>query len=167
MINTSYHIFLYIFLPFSLPFLLTASNPHHTIFVFLPVTSRKNGEDELPVGQAQQQPVRHVLREQEGSFLRAGRTEVKRLTAKRTEIFIFAFRIGELNTRNSLGVVSAENEFLHYFCDPLDSKVAIDHGIFLFVLFGEALEVFLEQELHGTDSPLPIGRLLGRGKLEG
>jgi hypothetical protein len=93
--------------------------------------------------------------------------EVEGFTRKRTEIFISAFRIGALDAGDTLGVVSAEDELLHDFCDPFDSKAAIGHGIFLFVLLGEALKAFPEQMLDPADSPLPIGRLLGRSKLKG
>ena len=72
-----------------------------------------------------------------------------------------------MDARDTLRIVTAENEFLHDFRYPLDSKAAIDHGIFLFVLLGEALKVLLEEKLDRTDSPLPIGRLLGRSKLKG
>jgi hypothetical protein len=88
-------------------------------------------------------------------------------TRKRTEILESAFRIGALDASDTLRVVPAENELLHDFRYPFYSKAAVNPGIFLFVLLGEALEVFLEQKLDRADSPLPIGRLLGRSKLKG
>ena len=86
---------------------------------------------------------------------------------KRTEILESAFRIGALDASDTLRVVPAENELLHDFRYPFYSKAAVNPGIFLFVLLGEALKVLLEEKLDRTDSPLPIGRLLGRSKLKG
>ena len=50
-------------------------------------------ENELPMGQTQQQMIPHVLRKQERPFLRAGGAEVERFTRKRTEILEFAVGI--------------------------------------------------------------------------
>ena len=139
----------------------------HTILVFLPVTSRKKGEDELPVGQGQQEPILHILRKQEGPFLRAGGTEVKRLTTERTEVFVLAVRIGALDTGDALGVVTAENELLHHLGDALDAEPTVNDRVLVFVLIGEALKMLLEQKLENVDSSRLIGRFLRRGELKG
>ncbi len=55
------------------------------------------GPNELSVGQAQQEMILHVLRKQEGPFLRAGRAEVEGFTRKRTEILASAMRISAMN----------------------------------------------------------------------
>jgi hypothetical protein len=54
----------------------------------------REGEDELPVGQGQQETLVHVLREQESPFLRAGGAEVEGFTGKWTEVLEFAVGIG-------------------------------------------------------------------------
>ncbi|MBA7674220.1 hypothetical protein ES703_82427 [subsurface metagenome] len=104
----------------------------------------RESPDELPVGQAQQEMVLQVLREQEGSFLRAGRAEVEPLAGKKTKILVFTVRIGALNAGNPLGIVSAEDELLRNFRDTLNSEPTVEDSVFVFVLIGEPLEVFIE-----------------------
>jgi len=86
------------------------------------------------------------LREQEGPFLRAGGTEVKRLTTERTEVFVLAVRIGALDTGDALGVVAAANELLHHLDDTFDSQSTIDDRVFVFILIGQALKMLLSLE---------------------
>ena len=124
------------------------------------------GEDELPVRQRQKKPILHVLRKQKCSFLRAGRTEVKGFTRKRTEILESAFRIGALDSGDALGVVPAEDELLHRLGDALDSETAVDGRVLVFVPIGEALEVFLEQKLDRIDPARLIDPLLDRSELK-
>ena len=85
------------------------------------------GEDELPVGQGQQEPLVHVLREQEGPFLGTGRAEIERLAGERPEVFILTVRIRALDPGDALRMVAAENELLHHLGDPLDAEVPVDH----------------------------------------
>ena len=109
----------------------------------------------------------HVLREQKSPFLRAGGTEVKRLAAERTEVFILAIRIGTLDTGDTLGVVPAENKLLNHLGDALDTESAIDDRVLVFVLIGEALKMLFEQNLEVIDSARLIHRLRDRGDRKG
>ena len=68
---------------------------------------------------------------------------------------------------NSLGVVTAEDELIHDLHDPFDSKSTIDNRVFVFVLIGEPLKMFLEQKLDGVDPPRLIDHLLRRSELKG
>ena len=88
--------------------------------------------------------VLHVLREQKSPFLRAGGTEVKRLAAERTEVFILAIRIGTLDTGDTLGVVPAENKLLNHLGDALDAETPVDDRVLVFVPIGDALKILLE-----------------------
>ena len=125
------------------------------------------GEDELPRGQCQQEPLVHVLREQEGPFLRAGRAEVKRPAGKRPEVFRRAVRIRALDASDTLGLVSAENEPLHHLGDALDAEAPVDDRILGFVLIREALEMLLEQKLEGIDPARLVHSRRDRGELKG
>ena len=102
------------------------------------------GEDELPVGQGQQEPLVHVLGEQKGPFLRAGGTEIEPLTGERPEVFILAVWIGALDASDTLRVVASENELLHHFGDAPDAESPVDDRVLGFVLIGEALKMLLE-----------------------
>jgi hypothetical protein len=124
-------------------------------------------EDELPVRQGQQEPVLHVLREQEGSFLGAGRAEIEPLTGEWPEVFELAVGIGALDTGDTLGIVAAEDELFYYFRDSLDAEAAVDAGKLRFILASEALKMFLEQKLDGVDPSRLIDYLPDRGKLKG
>jgi hypothetical protein len=97
------------------------------------------GEEELPMGQCEQEPLVNVRRAQEGPFLGTGRAEIKRLTAERAEVLVLAVRIGALDAGNALGVVATENELLHHLGDALDAETPVDHGVLGFVLIGEAI----------------------------
>jgi hypothetical protein len=125
------------------------------------------GEEELPVGQCQQEPLVHVLRELEGPFLRAGRAEIERLTGERPEVFILAVRIRALDARDALGVVAAENELLHHLGDPLDAETPVDDRVLGFVLIGQALEMPLEQKQEGGNPTRLVHSLGDRGELKG
>ena len=83
------------------------------------------------------------------------------------EIFILTVGIGALDAGESLGIIPADNEFLHDLGDALNSESAIDHGIFFLVLIGEASEAFLAQKLDGTDSPQSVDSFIGRSELKG
>ena len=125
------------------------------------------GEDELPVGQGQQEPLVHVLGEQEGPLLRAERTEIEPLTGERPEVFILAVGIAALDAGDTLRVVAAENELLHHLGDALDAEPTVNDRVLVLVLIGEALKMLLEQKLENVDSSRLIGRFLRRGELKG
>ena len=125
------------------------------------------GEDELPVGQGQQEPLVHVLGEQEGPFLRAGGTEIEPLTGERPEVFILAVWIGALDAGDTLRVVAAENELFHHLGDALDAEPTVNDRVLVLVLIGEALKMLPEQKLETVDSSRLIGRFLRRGELKG
>ena len=57
----------------------------------------RDREDELPMRQAKQKPLVHILRKQERPFLRAGRAEIVRLTGEWPEVFIPAVGICALD----------------------------------------------------------------------
>ena len=56
---------------------------------------------------------------------------------------------------------------LHYLCDALDAEMAVNGGVFVFVVIGDALKIFLEQELDGVDSSWPVHCLRDRCELQG
>ena len=76
-------------------------------FLFLIWRYLGKGEDYLTVGQEEQQPLVHVLAEQEGAFLGARGAEVEHLAAERTEVVGLTVRIGTLDPRDALCVVPA------------------------------------------------------------
>ena len=125
------------------------------------------GEDELPVRQCQQEPLVHVLREQEGPFLGTGRAEIERLAGERPEVFMLAVGIGALDACDALIVVAAENDLLHHFRHALDAETPVDHGMLGFVLIGDALKMLLEQTLEGIDPARLVHSLVDRGELKG
>ena len=88
-------------------------------------------EHELPMGQAQQEPLVHVLGEQRGSLLRAGGAEAEGFAAEGRKVFRPAVGIAALNAGDTLGVVPAQDE--------LDAKSTVNEGV-------------LEQKLKGIDS---------------
>jgi hypothetical protein len=126
----------------------------------------REGEDELAVGQGQQEPLVHVLREQEGSLLRARRAEIEGLTGERPEVFIPAIWVGALDAGDALGVVAAENELFHHLGDALDAKTPVDDRVLGFVLLREALKMLFEQMLEDVDSARLVGLLGNRGELK-
>ena len=87
------------------------------------------GKDHLPVRQLQQQPLVHVLSEQQGAFLGTGRTEVENLAAE-----------GKYSARQLLQTGAAQ------------SARVID-----LVASGELGEVGAEQPLQRVGAPLPVG----------
>jgi len=91
----------------------------------------------------------------------------ERLTGEWPEVFILAVGIGALDTGDTLGVVAAENELLYHLCDALDAETTVDDGVFVFVLIGDALKIFLEQDLDGVDYSRLINRFPRRGDLKG
>jgi len=111
----------------------------------------RDREDELPMGQAQQEPLVHVLGEQQGSLLRAGRAEVEGLTAERTKVFRPAVGIAALDASDTLGIAPAQNELVYHLADTLDAESTVDEGVLAFVLSRDALKVALEQKLKGID----------------
>jgi len=111
----------------------------------------RDREDELPVGQGQQEPLVHVLGEQQGPFLRAGGIEVEGLAAEGTEVFRSTAGIGALNAGYTLGVVPAQDELVYYLADALDAESTVNAGVLAFVLFGDTLKMALEQKLKGVD----------------
>ncbi len=125
------------------------------------------GEDELPVSQCQQEPLVHVLREQEGPFLGTGRAEIERLAGERAEVLVLAVGIGALDACDSLIVVAAENELLHHLDDTLDSESAIDDRVVVFILISQALKMLLEQKLKGTDPARLVRPPRDRGERKG
>ncbi len=86
----------------------------------------------------------HVLRKQEGPFLRAGRTEIEPLTGGWPEVFILAVRIGALDAGDALGIISASDKLIHDLGDPFDAETSIDESVLVFVLIGDALKIFLD-----------------------
>jgi hypothetical protein len=125
------------------------------------------GEDELSVRQRQQEPLVHVLREQKGPFLRAGRAEIDRLAGERPEVFILTVGIGALDTSDASGVVTAKNELLNHLGDPLDTESAVDDSELAFVLFRDALKMLLKQNLKSIDSTRPVHPLGNWGDRKG
>ena len=123
-------------------------------------------ENELSMRQIQQQMLPHVLRKQESPLLRTGGAEVEGFTGKRTEIFKFTVGICALDTRDTLGIVAAENELFHHLGDAPDTESAVDNGVFAFVLFRDALKMLFEQNLKSIDSTRPVHPLGDRGELK-
>jgi len=72
-----------------------------------------------------------------------------------------------LDAGDTLGVVPAENKLLHHLRDSLDAETAVDDGVLVFVLSGDALKMFLEQKLNWIDPAWLIDCLTRRGKLKG
>ena len=81
-------------------------------------------EDHLPVGEAKQEPLVHVLAEEQRAFLGAGRTQMEDLAAEGSEVVCFASRIGALDPREALRVVPAIQEALHGLRDTLPANSA-------------------------------------------
>ena len=84
-------------------------------------------ENELPMGQTQQQMIPHVLRKQESPFLRAGGAEVEGLTRKWAKVFILAFGIGALDAGDTLGVYAWNNIANFLALNPWESYSGL-HG---------------------------------------
>ena len=124
-------------------------------------------ENELPMGQTQQQMIPHVLRKQERPFLRAGGAEVERFTGKWTEVLEFAFGIGALDTSDAPGVVPAKNELLNRLGDPLDTESAVDDSELAFILFHDALKMLFKQNLEVIDPTRPVHPLGNWGDRKG
>jgi hypothetical protein len=81
-------------------------------------------EDHLPVGESKQEPLVHILAEQQGALLGAGRTQMEDLAAEGSKAVRFTFRIGALNPRDSLRVVPAVQQASHGLRDALPAKPA-------------------------------------------
>ena len=120
----------------------------------------------LPMRQGQQEPLIHVLREQEGPFLGTGRAEIERLAGERPEAFMLAVGIGALDACDALSIVAAENELLHHLGDALEAETPIDDRVFGFVLVRQALEMPLEQTLEGIDPARLVHPRRDRGELK-
>jgi len=114
-------------------------------------------ECEESVRKAQQEIILRVLGEKQGSFLTAGRAEMKAFAAEGTEQLLSAFRVSALYAGDSPGVITAGDETLSHLCDPLQSEPPVCVGVLLLIVFGKLSEVLFEDSLKDVRSALSIG----------
>jgi hypothetical protein len=94
-------------------------------------------------------------------------TEVEGLTGKWTEVLEFALGIAALDTGDALGVVTAKNELLNHFGDPLDTESAADDSELAFILLDDALKMHFKQNLEVIDTARPVHPLGNRRDRKG
>ena len=110
----------------------------------------------MPVRESEQELFVQVFGKQEGAFLRAGRAEVESFTRKRSEILEAAFRIGTLDSCDTLGVVAAAFESVHHPGDTVQTELAVVMGIEGIVGIGESSEMVVEDVLERIGCPRGI-----------
>ena len=109
------------------------------------------------VRKAQQKIILRVLGEEQGSFLTAGRAEMKAFAAEGTEQLLSAFSIGALYAGDALCMVAAGDKVLSHLCDPLQAEPPVCGGVLLLIAGGKVLEVLFEDGLKDVRSALSIG----------
>ncbi len=87
---------------------------------------------------------------------------MKTFAAKRSEELVFAFRIGALDTSDTLSIVTACNKVLDNLRDAIQTEASVDGSILLLIVVGELLEVLLENVLNHVRSALAVRRGLIR-----
>jgi len=118
----------------------------------------------LPVRQGEEELLVEVFGKQEGTFLRAGGTQIEALAGKGAKILKAAFRIGALDAGHAFCVVTAGFESLLDIGDTLQAELAVVLGVEGVVGIGESVEMVLEDELESVGDPRDIsGVRRGRG----
>jgi hypothetical protein len=87
---------------------------------------------------------------------------MKTFAAKRSEELVSAFRIGALDTSDTLSIVTACNKVLDNLRDAIQTEASVDGSILLLIVVGELLEVLLENGLNRVRSALAVRRGLIR-----
>lgn len=112
-----------------------------------------------------------ALRTEESAFdcMRAARpgTEIESFAAKRAKVIVVAFRVGALDSGDSLEVVAAGTESFPYFLNALESETTILLGIPFLVPITEIFEVFLEDGVKLISSAGYVFRFGGRCRRDG
>ena len=75
-----------------------------------------------------------------------------------TEELFFTFRVGALDTSDSLCIAAAGDEVLHHFRDALQAETPVCGSILFFIVVCILLEVLLEDGLKYIRSALSICR---------
>ena len=110
------------------------------------------------VWKTQEKIILGVLGEKQGSFLGTGRAEMEAFAAERAEELVSTFGVGALYSGDTLSIVPAENELLHYLRDALQTEASEGRGIVLLIGVCELLEVLLEKGLKHVRSALAVRR---------
>ena len=118
------------------------------------------------MAKAKEKIIPHVLGEEQRSFLGARGAEMKTLAAERPEELVFAFRIGALDTSDTLSIVTACNKVIDNLRDAIQTKASVDGSVLLLIILGELLEVLLENGLNHVRSVLAIRRALIRTEVQ-
>ena len=118
------------------------------------------GEDHLPVREPQQQPLVHVLAEQQGALPRAGRAKVEDLTREGTEVLGSAIGVGAAAAGHPLGIVDGQG-------DALQAGVSQPAGVVGLEAGSKLGEVAAEQPLQRVGAPLSLGSRWCRLQPEG
>ena len=114
------------------------------------------GEDELPMGQPQQQPFAEVFGKKKRTPLRARRTEVKPLTTEGTKVIVATVRIGAADAGDAVGVIATGDEAFGDLLDALESELPVLLSVALVVGVDKGREVLDEQVLQQILSPWDI-----------
>ena len=119
----------------------------------------------MPVREGEEELFVQVFGKQEGTFLRAGRTEVEALTGKRTKILEAAFWIAALDTGDAFCVVAAAFKPFRHMGNTFQAELAVVLGVEGVVGLDEGGEMVVEDTSQDIRPPRNIGGgLCGRDR---